>query len=549
MGLFDQITNKLKGEHLKEQAVVVPVVKTALKKEVEMKKREVISEEKKAEALKAFAEKLDTVLNKKQFVTVTAGSSSDLAGSEVAPQKTWKTLRTLFSEAPGAIQCATVIRNRMLGGGFFIEPIDDSDEIDESDPEYIRLKDFIEEPNPGETLEDVFSGLIWNYWCYGTAYLEKVFENSTTAGAKGLLSQIFLLDVEKMKILLDKELREAGVDLVVGYSREVGSKRKKILYDTEEIFHYKRPAPDGNIYGQAVLENHQGILSMLIQAITYNVNFLKNDGKQPLQINLPETAGRAEGEAFQTYYDKHYSGPANAGRTLILYGGAKASELGTSLKDMDYQALMKTGKIAVSGMFGVPLVMTSDPEGTNRASSIEERKGFHVNLVLPEREKFLRKFNKDIVKEGLQITKYKLAIEEIDTEDQGKLTTEAKEAVANGLATANEAFEYAGWERVNEAWADKKILISNGKAVILDDKYFADQEKMRENLVNPPAGGTAPTTKPGAKPATNPKSEAQQKENQRKQEEERRRKEKEQKKSIETEIAELRDKITKHLYY
>jgi|GEM_PF-3442371 len=534
----------------------IPVKSASVKKSsIQTKKRVSVTEEEKKEALLKVAASLDKLLNKKQFITVTSGGSTMIPDLESSPKKTWKTLKTLFSEAPGAIQCATVIRNRMLGGGFYITPVDEKNEIDENDEEYIRLKDFIEEPNPEETLEDVFSSLIWNYWCYGTSYLEKVFDNTNKAlnNGKGMLTQIFVLEVEKMKILLDKDLRENGVDLVIGYSREIGNKRKKIIYDVNEVFHYRRPSPDANVYGQAVLENQQGLLAMAIQAITYNVNFLKNDGKQPLQINLPDTTGAAEGEAFQAYYEKHYTGPANAGRTLILYGGAEAKELGSSLKDMDYANLIKMVKIAVSGAFGVPLVMISDPEGTNRASSIEERKGFHVNLILPERKKFLKKFNKDIVKEGLGITKYKLDLEEIDVEDQGKLTTEGNVAMSNGMATPNEAFEYAGWERVNEEWADKKILISNGKAVILNDQYFKDQETMRQNIANQTGNNnqngnenSAPNNNQNSK---KPVSDAQQKENQRKQEEERRRKEKEQKKSINEEISALRDKINKHLYY
>lgn len=555
MGLLD----KLRGTTKQEQpAQVAEIVQPALQEEPapEVKKQEEVvaepkkemSEEDRKKAIENFANTLDKALNKKQFITVT--SQYQLSGSEVNPAKTWRTLKTLFSEVPGAIQCATVIKNRIMGGGFVIKPADGSDQVDENDEEYIRLKDFIEEPNTDETLEDVFAGLIQNYLCYGIAYLEKVMELDSKTNKK-MLTQVFLLDVEKMKILLDKEARDGGVDLVVGYSREINGSKKKIVYATDEVFRYRRPAPDGNIYGQATMESHTAVNSMAIQALTYNVNFLKNDGKQPLQIKLPDDTGRAEGEAFQTYYDKFYSGPSNAGRTLILYGGAEAKELGTSLKDMDYQGLIKTCKGLVAGMFGVPLVMISDPEGSNRASSIEERKGFHVNCTLPERRKLLKKFNKEIVKEGLGVTKYVYDIEELDVDDQGKLTTEANGALGSGMSSLNEACEYAGWEKVNEPWADQKIIINNGKAVLLDEEYFATQKKIAEQMAQPkPAPGGAPAPA-GAKPAVKP-GEKKPAPNQAAQQQERNRKTQNQpnaKKSVEEEIADLRTDISKHLYY
>ena len=507
------------------------------KTKVTVKKRATKIEKK--EALEKFNKQLNSLLEKKEFITVT--SSNKLSSEEIVPRKSWKTLKVLASEAPGAIQCVNIIKNRMLGGGFIIVPADEKSELNEKDEEYIRLKDFILEPNYDETLEDIFGAMIQNYLYYGISYLEMVRESNSESKKKGLLKQIFILDVSSVKILIDEGLKNQGVNLIVGFSREFGTKQKKILYELDEVFTHKRPSPEGNIYGEAILENHQAILSMVIQALTYNVNFLKNDGKGPLQINLPEGTGRAEGEAMQAFHEKHYTGPANAGRTLILFGGAKASTLGTTIKDMDYLSLLQFCKKEVAGMFGVPLVMISDPEGANRATSIEERKGFHVNQILPERAKLLRKFNKEIVKEGLKISKYKLDIEELDVDDQGKLTKEAKEAVSSGLASHNEACAYANWEKVNEDWADKKIIIDNGKATILDDDYFKRQAELSNALIQNDKEKKSSTN-------NNKNTEAEDKKIKEEEEKERKRKEST-KKNISKQIAEMREEINKYLDY
>lgn len=465
--------------------------KQPVKKTRVVKRRPKLSKEEQKKRVEEVVNKL--FLDKKYILSTSGGTN--ITGSEESPKKSYEDLQTLYSESPGAVQCGNVIKNRILGGGFMIEPIDMDGEIDENDEEYQRLKNFMLFPNKEETLEDVWSGWIHNYLVYGNAFMEKVKEKESE-----FVSEVYNLDTEKMKILVDLDMKKKGVDIAMGYTRSIDGSKKKVVYDLSEIVHLKKPNPNGSLYGEATLENHTGVLSMIIAALTYNVNIFKNQGRGPMQIVLPQDTDEATAQAFKAYYEKEYTGPANAGKTLITFAGAEAKQLGESIKDMDYLNLLNFGKREVAGMFGVPLVLISDPEGSNRAVSIEERKGFDVNLIVPERTKLLRKFNKEVVADGLGITKYQLSIQEIDVEDQGKLTTEAKEALVYGLATPNEAMGYSGWETVEDDWANKKYIISGSTVVPFEEvlNVHAQNQALKEQTTG--ANGTPKTTqKPKSK--------------------------------------------------
>jgi len=408
---------------------------------------------------------------------------------ELIGGKSYSGLRLLYSEAPGAVQCGNVIMRGILGNGFQIVSANEDEEVNEDDEEYKKLDRLIKKANKTETLRDVWESWITNYLTYGDAYLEKAFFESKSEKEKegdetGLdvpdqkdMVEIYSLDSEYVKAIIDKELKAKGVEHLIGYSRSIPGVKGKIYYELDDLIHLKKPNPRGGVYGQAILENHSGILAMILSALTYNVNVFRNFGKGPLQIILPENTGEPEAEAFLAYYRKNYEGPENAGKTMINFAGAEAKSLGENAKDLDYLNLLNFGKKDVAGLFNVPLVMISDPEGSNRATSIEEKKGFQENVAQPERDKLLQKFNEGAVVNGLGVTKYKLAIIENNLEGTGKLTTEAKEAVMNGLATPNEAFAYSGWSTIDEEWANHKYIISGANIVLLSDDNLLNQKE------------------------------------------------------------------------
>jgi len=181
------------------------------------------------------------------------------------------------------------------------------------------------------------------------------------------------------------EKKKKGVIEKVGYKRKT-TENKSVVYNLDEIFQGKRPSRRASLYGRAVLEDNTATLQLLLRALTYNINILRNGGRPPIQLQLPEDSTEADADSVSAWFEKNYMGPHNAGKTLISFKGAKAETLGLTPQDMAYLELLNFGIREVAGQYGVPLPMIGFPEGTNRATMSEMRRAFYLTNIFSLRK-------------------------------------------------------------------------------------------------------------------------------------------------------------------
>ena len=280
--------------------------------------------------------------------------------------KNYNTLSTLFSDSPGSIQAAQRIRDGVLGSGYVIKPSIEGKKGSKKDLK--KLIRFFDAPNPDDTIETLLGVCVENYLAYGNFYLEKVpTKKSAKRKIKPMeVAALYNLDPVKMTILVDAAKKKKGVLEKVGYKRTT-EQNKAVIYNLDEIFQTRRPNRRADLYGRAVLEDNTATLQLLLRALTYNINILRNGGRPPMQLILPEDSTEADADSVSAYYEKNYMGPHNAGKTLVTFKGAKAEALGITPQDMAYLELLRYGLRLVVGQYGVPLLLVGFPEGTNRA--------------------------------------------------------------------------------------------------------------------------------------------------------------------------------------
>ncbi len=417
-------------------------------------------------AKKVWAEETTKALaqqsQRRQFITV---SGQTISGKELQTGKNWSTLYTLYSNAPGSVQCADRIREAVLGGGYVLEAVKGQKGTQKELKELIK---FFDQPNPDETIEDLVGGGLIKYLEYGNWYMEKVL---TKKGSR--LAELYNLDPTKVKILVDDEKKKKGVEEKVGYQRET-ELGKKVNYSTNEVVHIRRPDPRGKLYGQAVLETNEATLQLLIQALTYNINILKNGGRPPLQLILPDDSTEADAEAVNAFWEKNYTGPANAGKTLITFKGAKAQALGVSPEEMKYLALLAYGIRQVSGQYGVPLILIGTPEGTNRATAAETRRAFYLTKIYPMRKAIAQKITTEVIVKGFGITGWKLDFRSAGLEESDASRRDTILAWSKGLYNWNEARVKMGMLPIDEAWASKYYLLGTKNDSLVEMKDAVD---------------------------------------------------------------------------
>ena len=430
--------------------------KTKYNKEVNKAVNEALTAAKKdwaADTVKAIDRKFGKA---RQYVSTTGNYGQEkFQANRYESGKNYSTLTTLFSNSPGSIQSASRIREAVIGGGYVIKP-EDGTKGKKSDLK--KLIKFFDMPNPDDTIETLVGVSIENYLGYGNFYWEKVPTKSSSRKKNMDFAALYGLDPTKMTILVDAAKKKKGVLEKIGYLRKT-QQNKPITYSLDEIFQARRPHRKADLYGRAVLEDNTASLQLLMRALTFNINILKNGGRPPLQLILPEDSTEADAEAVSAYWEKNYQGPQNAGKTLISFKGAKAEPLGITPQDMAYLELMNFGVREVAGQYGVPLYLIGFPEGSNRAIAAEARRSFYITNIFQLRKLLSQKITNEIIKKGMKIEGWRFDFKSAGLEESEASRRDFMTGWSKALYTFNEARVAMGLLPISAEWANKHYLL------------------------------------------------------------------------------------------
>lgn len=395
----------------------------------------------------------------RQYVSTTGNYGQEkFNANKYESGKNYKTLATLFSNSPGSIQSASRIREAVIGGGYVIKP-EEGTTGKKSDLK--KLIKFFDMPNPDDTIETLLGVSIENYLAYGNFYWEKVPTKKTKGKGKNMeVAALYNLDPTKMLILVDAAKKKKGVLEKTGYLRKT-EQNKPVIYSLDEIFMARRPSRKADLYGRAVLEDNTASLQLLMRALTFNINILRNGGRPPLQLILPDDSTEADAEAVSAYWEKNYEGPHNAGKTLISFKGAKAEALGVTPQDMAYLELMRFGVREVAGQYGVPLLLVGFPEGTNRATAAEARRSFYITNIFQLRKLLSQKITREIIKDSMKIEGWRLDFKSAGLEESEASRRDFMMGWSKGLYSFNEARLSMGLLPIDKKWANKYFLLGS----------------------------------------------------------------------------------------
>lgn len=487
----DKDVEKIKSEISQE-------LKTQYNKEVAEKVSEALEAAKKdwsIETVKALDRKFGA---SRKYVT-TGRPSDTFSANSYASGKNYNTLTTLFSDSPGSIQSAGRIRDAFLGGGYVIKP-EEGKKGSKSD-----LKDlikFFDKPNPDDTIETLIQTGIENYLAYGNWYMEKVPTKGSAKSKHKVVAELYLLDSTRVSILVDAELKKKGVLRKAGYKRTTDG-IKAVIYSLDEVLQVRRPNRNADLYGRAVLEDNTSTLQLLMRALTYNINILRNGGRPPLQLILPPDSTETDAEAVSAFWEKNYQGPHNAGKTLVSFKGAEAKALGITPQDMAYLELLNYGLRMVAGQYGVPLWLLGVPEGSNRASSAEGRRSFYLSNIFPLRKVISQKINQEIIKDSMGIDGWRFDLKTAGLEESESSRRDFMTGWTKGLYTFNQARVAMGQLPIDEAWADKYFLVGTKNDSLIEVKSAIGRtpDAVKPDTTNPSAGTQG--RKPGEQNPTN----------------------------------------------
>lgn len=244
------------------------------------------------------------------------------------------------------------------------------------------LAKLLRRPNPLQSGTELFEALYGFFLIAGNAYLENV----SMAGQ--LPRELWALRPDRMTIIpgshsmpaayrytLNGGFREFPADAMTGQGR---------------ILHLKSFHPLDDWYGMSPLEPAAFSIDQHNDAAKWNASLLQSSGRpsgalvyKPASSDANDTLTDEQRQNLRAELETFFTGPANAGRPLVLEGGLDWREMSLSPKDMDWLAGKDVSAREIALAFHVPPQLIGI-DGSLTFSNMEQaRLALYDDAVLP----------------------------------------------------------------------------------------------------------------------------------------------------------------------
>src|SRR3990172_1826494 len=282
------------------------------------------------------------------------------------------------------------------------------------------------------------------------------------AGLPKYPTELWLLEPNSMQIKVSQDYMT-----IVGYEYRSGGYHK--IYVPEDIMHIASHNSNNSLYGSPILEACQEEAIQDNLTVKWNSSLLKQLGVPPVLLEAPaDTEELTDAQRARIYqlWEERQAGSANAGRPLIM-SGFKATVLGLSPKDMDWQKGRIMSQISIAKRAGVPPEMAGIQGEKTYANYTEARKSFYEDTIIPQAKDLLNKLAYFLSKRwdgeefliGIDTARID-ALQEAQTAKWDRVM----KAKTEGVLTINEARAELGKEPIDGG----DIILVNGSMLPLD---------------------------------------------------------------------------------
>lgn len=243
------------------------------------------------------------------------------------------------------------------------------------------LLELLSQPNPAQSQAGFLEAIYQYRLISGNAFIHAVGPSAEAP------QELHVLRPDRVAIIAGKNGMPAAYRYTVGQeARDYPINR---LTWSSRIVHIKNFHPLNDWYGLSPIEAAAYSIDQHNQAGAWNQALLQN-GARPSGALVVKLEGGNSGILSEEQYtrikqqvDEQFSGPANAGRPLLLEGGLDWKELSMTPKDMDFIECKHSAARDIALAFGVPPQMLGIP-GDNTYSNLQEaRLALWEQTILP----------------------------------------------------------------------------------------------------------------------------------------------------------------------
>ena len=382
---------------------------------------------------------------------------------------------TLFEQNPFHLRAIKLKAICTAGSGYDIKPDDPQKSDYQNDSEYIKLKEFLDDPNDDdEVFEDLMTNLACDYFLYGYCFLE------TVRGLGGELTEIYNLRSYNTFV---KKKGQYPFYLQKGVNKEVTfkpfGKYKNSKTDAEAVM-IKSYHPKTKYYGFPDWFSSTGDLVLDRSIVEHAIRNFENN--LMLQFMIIVEGGELDAEGMknmQKFLRGNYKGVSNAGKTIVLKSDSpdvkiKIEKLSEGVKESGFIGTREQSRDYILASHGIASILLGVKIKGQLGGTTEARdlfKIFNETVIRPEKRKFQKIINKTL-REGLGINNFHIEFRDLKIETFKDMGILVELLVRSGLLEENEGRALLNFDPKDTDKDDDGI----------DDNEETDEEKKLEKI-------------------------------------------------------------------
>jgi HK97 family phage portal protein len=238
------------------------------------------------------------------------------------------------------------------------------------------MLDLLKKPNPQQSMQEFMVAYVGYLMISGNSYIEKVMLGSVPR-------ELYVQRSDRMKVLKSK------TGLASGYTYTVGGNSVDWFVDQNtgecDILHTKLFNPLDDWYGQSPLEAGAFGVDQHNLSMSWMQALLQNSARPSGAVVMKgeESLTDDQFNRLKSEVEDMYSGPANAGRPMVLDGGMDWKPMGLSPVDVGIIETKSSAARDISLAIGVPPMLMGIRGDNTYANYSEARLAFWEDTVLP----------------------------------------------------------------------------------------------------------------------------------------------------------------------
>lgn len=218
---------------------------------------------------------------------------------------------------------------------------------------------------------------------------------------------------------------------------EFGRGSIKIRLEIPEVIHIFNPNPANPYRGIGAARSISTDLDSEFYAGKYQNKLFYNDATPRLFLEFPDLPPAEERKRLRDEFSDMHQGWRNAYKPGFLWGGAKASTVSLSARDMDFAALRNASKKLILGAYHIPESLIGAADIGSRARAEADEYVFAKYTIRPALQRIREALNEQLCPmfdEGLEFDFANPVPEDVE-----RLRTQNRADFAAGIITREEA--------------------------------------------------------------------------------------------------------------